>query len=317
MLAQLLSIKLACVLIQANFIDNSCANALCKACWIVLKFVVLKSLVQGLVPVILKQQTLKQFSTLYTMYTTYTKRFDKTLTLSQSKYNCINNTKSATLGFIEVINQKRICQIAIDATQVIEKISPSNPEKSASTLNFIIDKSASMLDKQKKVTELVKAIIRKTKLNYELNCYTTRHWHNSNSYKLWLQTGRRRPGRVNDILYLECGSSLSALTRLDIPNKENVDGEAVVALTKTTHINIIINDNEPADYNTCLLNSQDILVEHWKTTFLSACTQKRKIIVLNLGRNKLKTTNCINLNEHLTKQKFTKIINTILKLNAA
>ncbi|XXN19684.1 MAG: hypothetical protein AAJB65_00480 [Candidatus Hodgkinia cicadicola] len=314
MLAQALSIRIAYINIQAILIDSACANALCKVCWVVLKLVVLNTLTCGHTLMCLKQPILKQLNTLSTAYKTYTKRFDKTVLLSKTKHNiALNNKFTTTSGYIQTINWKRIHQIVVDITQAFKNITPSELEKHDSTLNFIVDKSASMLGKQRKVVTLISAVIKTTNLKYKICCYTTRHWHNSNSFKLWARAPTPTPGRVNDLLYLRCEHNLRVLTHLNTLNKENIDGEAIAKLTSTKHINVIINDNEPADYNTCLLNNRNMLTNHWKFMILST---NRKLIVLNLGQSKLEAKNCINLGLRLNKHKLMKIINTILKLNA-
>ncbi|XXN13565.1 MAG: hypothetical protein AAI902_00520 [Candidatus Hodgkinia cicadicola] len=168
-----------------------------------------------------------------------------------------------TPGYIEIINRKRLHQIIVDLTQATKRAARSK----ACALNFIIDKSASMIGKQHKTTQLIDTILTQTALNHEINGYTIRRWRNSNAFKLWSRAKSNSPGRVNDTLYIKYGSGRQALGLAcsNNLNKENIDGEAISTLAKTMHVNIVLNDNAPADYTTNRLNIRSILTQNWRS----------------------------------------------------
>ncbi len=116
-------------------------------------------------------------------YSVYTKRFDKTIT--RSSLNRSDGPKlELELGHIEAINRKRIWQILVDANLVLTRL-VSAACKAAANLNFIVDKSLSMLNKQWLVTKLIKSVAKLTRApRYEIVGYTTRHWRYSNAFKL-------------------------------------------------------------------------------------------------------------------------------------
>lgn len=113
----------------------------------------------------------------------YTKRFDKTITRPSLNQNTSPRLQLG-LGHIEAINRKRIWQILVDANLVLTRTA-SDSCKDAASLNFIVDKSMSMLNKQWLVAKLIKSV---TKLacgpSHEIVGYTTRHWRYSNAFKL-------------------------------------------------------------------------------------------------------------------------------------
>lgn len=252
-------------------------------------------------------------------YSPYTRRFDKTLLAT--KTSCTSPQSECSMltpGYIEIINRKRLHQVILDPTQATKRTACSKARKQARALNFIIDKSASMIGKQRKVTQLIDAILTQTALNYEINGYTTRCWRNSNAFRLWSLAKSSSPGRVNDTLYIKYGSGRQALKLacLNNLNKENVDGEAISTLAKTKRVNIIINDNAPADYTTSRLNTRSILTENWRSECVRALTRGVKLLIVNLGRRRLPIRACVNLSARLNRRKVSGIISTVLKLSA-
>ncbi|XXM90072.1 hypothetical protein AADW59_00535 [Candidatus Hodgkinia cicadicola] len=288
---------------NAVIIDCACAFALCKACWACLRLIVLEALmnINALTPP--TQSALNTSNRPYTTYHIYTKKYDKTILATNKSQTSLSATQLTTqLGCIEVINRKLLCQTIINANQTIERITPTNLQTQKPTLNFIVDKSASMIGKQKSVIKIISTITEYTTLHYEINCYTTRNWNNSNAFKLWARTRLHAPGRVNDILYIKCGTNLSELNRRHRLSKENIDGEAIVALAKTASINIIISDNTPADHNTCSLNEPKILTNHLESVYASARIAKIKLITINACK---------------PKQSLKSVIAKVLKLSAS
>ncbi|XXN13721.1 MAG: hypothetical protein AAI978_00540 [Candidatus Hodgkinia cicadicola] len=305
---------------RAALMDCAFALALVRANQRSLKSIMLKPLVD----IECKIQCSKQHSVSARCnarlhYAVLTKKFDKKVLVSKTHHNNLqSNSLKTELGHIQIINKKKICQVAVDANQIIERVTPASLTHQQRLLNFIVDKSESMTNKQNITTKLISAISLQTGLNYEISGYTTRHWLNSNAFKLWSRTRPHSPGRVNDVLYIKYGYGINALklahkTKL---SKENVDGEAIAKLIKSTCINIVINDNAPADYVTSCLNAKPILIAHWKSMCAYAHTKGIKLMVINLGQRKLAAHACINLNKHLNKHKISGVTNKVLKLNA-
>ncbi|XXM93249.1 MAG: hypothetical protein AAI946_00520 [Candidatus Hodgkinia cicadicola] len=313
------AIKLASARVLAKFVDCACVLALIRACQNGLKLIVLKALAFAQALKALAQLTKLKSNISRVKYSPYTRRFDRTLSFRKRvQGSSRTNQLAATLGYTQVINPKSIHQIIIDANRVIKKMAPAHTHLRWRTLNFIIDKSASMLNKQRKAAQLIDAILAQTALEYEVCGYTTRHWLNSNAFKLWAQTQPIAPGRLNDMLYIRYGSDAPALKlacRSSL-NKENIDGEAIIALTRAERVNIIINDNAPADYVTNRLNTQSILATHWHNARAHLLAKGIKLLVINLGQSELTSYACINLNKYLNKHRISGIINTILSLSA-
>ncbi len=206
----------------------------------------------------------------------------------------------------------------IDINQAITKTGWASASARQRALNIIVDKSRSMAGNQHNITQLISTILARTGLDYEINGYTTRRWHNSNAFKLWSQTKPDAPGRVNDVLYIKYGSGARSLglVSLNSLSKENVDGEAILALAKRARVNVIINDNTPADYVTSRLNSPDILTKHWRDASARATARGVKLLIINLGQHKLSTCVGINLSKCLSERKLNNVINAVLKLSA-
>lgn len=184
MLTQTQSIKSATLSITADLIDLACALALTTACGYSFKLITLKALLckHAITP---SKQLACASRINNKKYSSYTKRFDKTLLATKTDYtNPQRDYLMLTPGHIEIINRKRVHQIIADPTQATERTACSKVCKQSRTLNFIIDKSASMIGKQHKITQLIDTILTQTALDYEINGYTTRFWRNSNAFKL-------------------------------------------------------------------------------------------------------------------------------------
>ncbi|AUG91370.1 Aerobic cobaltochelatase subunit CobT [Candidatus Hodgkinia cicadicola] len=319
MLTQTQRTRSAAVCAAAGLISCACVSALAIARCYGFKLILLKAL-QGIDAIRrLKLSVWRRDRTKHKKYSPYTKRFDRTLLAT--KTDCANLQSDClmlTPGYIEIIDRRRLHQIIVDLTQATKRAACSKLCEPARALNFIIDKSASMIGKQRKIAHLIHAILTQTALNYEVNGYTTRCWRNSNAFKLWSRAKSSSPGRVNDTLYIKYGSGRRSLKLacLNSLNKENIDGEAVSILAKNTHVNIIINDNAPADYVTNRLNALNILTENWQAERANALARGLNLLIINLGRRRLRERACVNLNEHLDKRKLSGIIKTVLKLSA-
>ncbi|AHL30963.1 MAG: Aerobic cobaltochelatase subunit CobT [Candidatus Hodgkinia cicadicola] len=309
----------AALCVTSSLMSRACVLALATARCCGFKLILLKAL-QGIDAIRrLKRSVWRRDRAKHKKYSSYTKRFDRTLLAT--KTDCANLQSDCSMlapGYIEIIDRKRLHQIIVDLTQATKRTACSKLCKPARALNFIIDKSASMIGKQRKTARLMDAILTQTALDYEVNGYTTRCWHNSNAFKLWSRAKSSSPGRVNDTLYIKYGSGRRSLKLacLNSLNKENVDGEAVSTLAKNTHVNIIINDNAPADYVTNRLNAQNILTENWRIECANALARGIDLLIINLGRRRLPERACVNLSGHLDKRKLNGIIKTVLKLSA-
>ncbi|XXM93720.1 hypothetical protein AAHH84_00215 [Candidatus Hodgkinia cicadicola] len=216
-------------------------------------------------------------------YSVYTKRFDKTITRSSLNQSASPKLELG-LGHIEAINRKRIWQVLVDANLVLTRL-VSASHKAAASLNFIVDKSLSMLSKQWLVAKLIKSVAKLAPApSYEIVGYTTRHWRYSNAFKLWKQATTSLPGRVNDVLYIRYQQDANALeAQQSAWSKENIDGEAVLALAKTSCVNVLFNDNAPADFVTNSLNAPSVLVHHFEHAISLANANGVKLLVVNLG----------------------------------
>ncbi len=185
MLTQTHSARSAALCIAADLIDRACALALTLACCYSFKLIALKALLRTHMTTPLTKLARNASRVNHKKYSAYTKRFDKTLlaaktdcTSPQSDYSML------TPGYIEIINRKRVHQIIVDLTQATKRTACSKACERTRALNFIIDKSASMIGEQHKTTQLMDAILAQTALDYEINGYTTRCWRNSNAFKL-------------------------------------------------------------------------------------------------------------------------------------
>ncbi len=185
MLARTQSARAAALRVTAELIDCACASALATACCYSLKLIALKALsrIHMITPLIKLARNASRVK--HTKYSSYTKRFDRTLLAT--KTDCMNLQSGYSMlmpGYIEIINRKRVHQIIVDPTQATKRTACSKVCARPRALNFIIDKSASMIGKQHKITQLIDTILTQTALDYEINGYTTRCWRNSNAFKL-------------------------------------------------------------------------------------------------------------------------------------
>ncbi len=257
------------------------------------------------------QQTIGQSGS-FPSYKAYTTKFDKTLRLNNFRPNTAY--AYALYGAIESVNRKRLCCALYWVPLAIQRLS-TDPKWQPNKLRLIVDRSLSVSNKLNLILRIIRLTASLAQA-IEVVGYTTRHWMGGNSFKVWNKSKSPYPGRVNDILYIEYSDEpfhFSVFERTNSnPLKENVDGEAVLKLCDPNKINILVCDNNPADYTTSKLNHGDILDKHLNRVCFFLKKNHVKILKINIGCCQERAW--INLNKYSSRYGWLNLLKSLLRL---
>ncbi|WP_146657076.1 cobaltochelatase CobT-related protein [Candidatus Hodgkinia cicadicola] len=243
-------------------------------------------------------------------YKSYTNRFDKILNLTKN----INTKNHDTNKTIQVINKNFLHYAYYNLPDIYTRYNveiKQEPRK----LRLIIDKSLSTSNKFTLVTKFIKHISVLFE-DIEIICYTTRHWMGGNSLKYWEQTKSSQPGRINDLLHIKYNHEIElhkepTFKRVYHHNpKENIDGETLLTFCNRYKTNILICDNNPADYTTSKLNKSELLSHHMNN--IIKLLNKTNIKILKININKTNLYNWFNLNKYTSKKTLNKLITQLI-----
>ncbi|PIM95057.1 Aerobic cobaltochelatase subunit CobT [Candidatus Hodgkinia cicadicola] len=244
-------------------------------------------------------------------YKSYTNRFDKILNLTKN----IRTKAYETAKTIQVINKNFLHYAFYNLSDIYTRYNvelKQNPTK----LRLIIDKSLSTSNKFTLVTKFIKHISALFN-DIEIICYTTRHWMGGNSLKYWEQTKFSQPGRINDLLHIKYNHENELHKEPTFKKvyhynpKENIDGETLLKFCSRYKTNILICDNNPADYTTTKLNKPELLNHHMNNTI--KLLNKTNIKILKININKTNLYNWFNLNKHTSKETLNNLITQLMR----
>ncbi|PIM95420.1 Aerobic cobaltochelatase subunit CobT [Candidatus Hodgkinia cicadicola] len=244
-------------------------------------------------------------------YKIYTNRFDKILNLTKN----INNKSHETTKAIQVINKNFLHYAFYNLSDIYTKHTIEIKQEPR-RLRLIIDKSLSTSNKFILVTKFIKRISVLFD-DIEIICYTTRHWMGGNSLKYWEQTKSLQPGRINDLFHVKHNYENELHEKSTLKNtyhynpKENIDGETLLKFCNHYKTNILICDNNPADYTTTKLNKSELLNHHMNNVIKLLNKTNIKIFIININETNLH--NWFNLNKHTSKKELNKLITQLTR----
>ncbi|MFP3038125.1 MAG: cobaltochelatase CobT-related protein [Candidatus Hodgkinia cicadicola] len=227
-----------------------------------------------------------EWSKLEDDYRTYTSRFDKTVHVLKPDYFL----DLVAAGTIQVLNKSQLWCTSYHSPSAYHDLAPEGHQLKQASLRIIVDQSKSLASKQKLVFKII-GLLAKIGLSLEVASYTTRHWLGGNSFKLWSKSNTSNPGRINDLLYVEC-AAVSRHELLPVLNrmikrsfsKENIDGEALLKLCKPDKPNVVICDNMPADYKTITANADKLILSgHSQNVWRLLNARGTAVLKVNVG----------------------------------